>query len=140
MAGTNTRNDNAVAPGAPVRRNRAVPAGMMIAWTLLATAPIAVTSFVAERPASVEAAATPDAALIAFSGSAIERDGAIMKFSQQDNAINTSLMASDDGQRVFVQDAAGERFEIPASPGQTNVSAQLPAHIVASDTLSRRVD
>ena len=117
-----------------------MPAGMMIPGTLLATAPIAVTSFVPERPASVEAAATPDAALIAFGGSAIERDGAIMRFSQQDNAINFSLMASDDGQRVFVQDAAGERFEIPVSPGQTNVSAQLSAHFAASDTLSLRVD
>ena len=140
MADSHTRNDHAVAPSAPVRRNRAVPAGMMIAGTLLATAPIAVTSFVPERPASVEAAATPDAALIAFGGSAIERDGAIMRFSQQDNAINFSLMASDGGQRVFVQDAAGERFEIPVSPEQTNVSAQLSAHFAASDTLSLRVD
>lgn len=140
MAGSQTRNDHAVAPSAPVRRNRAVPAGMMIAVTLLATSPIAVTSFVPERPASIEAAATPDAALIAFTGSAIERDGAIMKFSQQGNAINFSLMASDDGQRVFVQDAAGELFEIPVSPGQTNVSAELPAHFAASDKLSLRVD
>ena len=140
MAGSQTRNDHAVAPSAPVRRNRAVPAGMMIAGTLLATAPIAVTSFAPERPASIEAAATPDAALIAFTGSAIERDGAIMKFSQQGNAINFSLMASDDGQRVFVQDAAGELFEIPVSPGQTNVSAELPAHFAASDKLSLRVD
>ena len=117
-----------------------MPAGMMIAGTLLATAPIVFTSFVPERPASVAVAATPDAALIAFTGSAIELDGAIMKFSQQGNAINFSLMASDDGQRVFVQDAAGELFEIPVSPGQTNVSAELPAHFAASDTLSLRVD
>jgi hypothetical protein len=140
MAGSQTRNDHAVAPSAPVRRNRAVPAGMMIAGTLLATAPIAVTSFVPERPASVEAAATPDAALIDFTGSAIERDGAIMRFSQPGNAITFSLMASDDGQRVFVQDAAGELLEIPVSPGQTNVSAQLPAHFAASDTLSLHID
>jgi hypothetical protein len=141
MADSHTLNDHTVATGAPVRRDRALPSGMMIAaGALLATAPIVVTSFVPERPASVAAATTADAALIAFTGSAIELDGAIMKFSKQGNAINFSLMASDDGQRVFVQDAAGELFEIPVSPGQTNVSAELPAHFAASDTLSLRVD
>jgi hypothetical protein len=72
---------------------------MMITFgALLATAPIAVSSFVLERP------------------------------------------ASDDGQRVFVHDAAGELSEIPVSPGQTNVSAQIPAHFATSDTLRLRVD
>jgi hypothetical protein len=113
---------------------------MIAAGALLPIAPIAATSFIPERPASVEAAATPDAALIVFTGSAIERDGAIMRFSQPGNAITFSLMASDDGQRVFVQDAAGELLEIPVSPGQTNVSAQLPAHFAASDTLSLHID
>jgi hypothetical protein len=48
-------------------------------------------------------------------------------------------MASDDGQRVVVQDAAGERFEILISPRQTNVSAELPAHVAASDRLTLRI-
>jgi len=102
--------------------------------------PLAVTSFVPERQVSVEVAATPDAGLVGFAGRAVELDGAIMKFSQKGNAINFSLMASDDGQRVFVQDTAGELFEIPVSPGQTNVSTELPTHFAASETLTLRVD
>ncbi len=92
--------------------------------------------------ADADAATTiqQDAALVAFTGRAVELDGAIMNFSQQGNAINLSLMATDNGQRVFVQDAAGELFEIPVSPGQTNVSAELPAHFAASETLTFRVD
>ena len=49
-------------------------------------------------------------------------------------------MASDDGQRIFVQEAGGELFQIPVSPGQTNVSAELPAHFAGSEALSFRVD
>jgi hypothetical protein len=109
----------------------------------LAAAPVVVTAIVPDRTEAIADAAPvaqPETALVAYAGRAVELDGAIMQFSQQGNAIKLSLMAADDGQRVFVQDAAGELFEIPVSPGQTHVSAELPAHFAASETLTIRID
>ena len=74
--------------------------------------------------------------------SSIRRSGdqAIRGFRQDGLSINLSVMATDDGQRIFVQEAGGELFQIPLSPGQTNVSAELPAHFADSAALSFRVD
>lgn len=138
MAGTHTLDDQDFAQGAIHRRKRALTLAL-VAGALLVIVPVALDAFVAERPQSLEAV-QHDAALTAYSARAVDLDGAIMQFSQQGNAIALSLMASDDGQRIFVQDAAGELFEIPVSPGQTHVSAELPAHFASSETLTIRVD
>lgn len=149
MDGSHTLNDQAFVRNTRTRRagdgkSRRIAVGVaLMTGAFLAIAPVAVMAISPDRAhADADAATTiqQDAALVAFTGRAVELDGAIMNFSQQGNAINLSLMATDNGQRVFVQDAAGELFEIPVSPGQTNVSAELPAHFAASETLTFRVD
>lgn len=149
MAGSHTLNDQVSTARARIRtesdrKSRKTATTIALATgAFLALAPIAVTAIVPERAEAASASTEttqPETSLVAFTGRAVELDGAIMKFSQQGNAINLSLMATDNGQRVFVQDAAGELFEIPVSPGQTNVSAELPAHFAASETLTVRVD
>lgn len=81
-----------------------------------------------------------DASLAAFTGRELELDGSITQFRQQGADVNFRLMASDEGQSVWVQNAAGDLFDIPVSPGQTHVTAQLPADFVASESLTFRVD
>lgn len=137
----------ALRPG-PDRGHRRISLAVALAVAgVLAVAPIVVMAIV---PGNAQATnipktdivpgAVPDAALVAFTGRVVDLDGAIMQFRQNGNWINLSLRAADDGQRVFVQTANGELFEIAVSPGQTNVSAELPAHFIASHTLTLRVD
>jgi hypothetical protein len=146
MAGSHIFNDQAFAPRAvrraPDRDGRRLSVGLALAAAaLLAITPLAVMGIMPDGVETTTSPATkPETALVAHPGRAVELDGAIMNFKQVGDSINLSLMAADDGQRVFVQDAAGELFEIPVSPGQTNVSAELPAHFAASDTLTFRVD
>jgi hypothetical protein len=109
------------------------------AGATLLLAPLAVMAL-APGPIEPAPVAEPDVAHVGLPGRAVELDGAIMKFSQQGDTIALSLMPSDYGQRVFVQDGAGELFEIPISPGQSNVSAELPASFAAAETLTIRVD
>ena len=114
---------------------------------VLAIAPIVVMAIVPDDAqatdipmADIAPGAVPDAALVAFTGRVVDLDGAIMQFRQNGNWINLNLRAADEGQRVFVQTANGELFEIAVSPGQSNVSAELPGHFNASHTLTFRVD
>lgn len=97
----------------------------------LAAAPIAAMAFLPATPAQAIERTEPK--------QEIALDAAVMGFSQEGATINVSLMASDDGQHVYVEDAANNILEIPVSPGQTSVSAQLPANFVTSDALIIRV-
>ena len=144
MAGSHTLSDHAfVRPKQGLRRKLALGA-TLAAGGLLAAAPIAVNAIGAQDAQSAEttqlASAQSDARLVAYTDGAVELDQAIMGFRQDGLSINLSVMANDDGQGIFVQDASGELFQIPVSPGQTNVSAELPAHFADSETLSFRVD
>ncbi len=108
---------------APKRRKRKIAAGIAIAAGLcLAVTPVAVTAILPDR-----------------SGPAVEVDSAIMDFKRDGDAISMELFATDDGQRVYVEDASNNIFEIPVSPGQTRVTAELPASFATSDSLTLRV-
>ena len=128
----------------PARADRRLSTAIALAAAgVLAITPIAVMAIVpsdVQVTEEIVANTPPDAALIAFKGRVVELDGAIMQFSQTGNTINLNLMATDDGQRVFVQAPNGALFEVAVSPGQTHVSAELPAHFTASDTLTVRID
>jgi hypothetical protein len=132
----------------PDRAHRRISLAIALAVAgVLAIAPIVVMALLpdeaqaTDRPMADSApSAVPDAALVALTGRVVDLDGAIMQFRQNGNWINLNLRAADEGQRVFVQTANGELFEIAVSPGQTNVSAELPAHFNASHTLTFRVD
>ena len=105
------------------RRKRRHGARMAIAAGIcLIAAPVAVTAVLPDTPKQ-----------------AVELDAAIMDFSREGAVINLSLMAADGGQRVYVEDAANNILEIPVSPGQTSVTAQLPANFVTSEALIVRV-
>lgn len=145
MAGSHTFNDHSFAPRAEQGRGRKFALGVTLATgAFLAIVPVAVTAIDPHRAQTAQpstlASTQSDAALVAYAGRAIELDQAIMGFRQDGLSINLSVMANDDGQRIFVQDANGELFQIPVSPGQTNVTAKLPVHFAASDTLTFRVD
>jgi hypothetical protein len=113
----------------------------LAAGALLAVALNAVGAQDGQSAQTPELATTLSGArLVAYTGRAVELDQAIMGFRKDGLSINLSVMASDDGQRIFVQEAGGELFQIPVSPGQTNVSAELPAHFADSAALSFRVD
>ena len=113
----------------------------LAAGALLAVALNAVGAQDGQSAQTTELATTQSGArLVAYTGRAVELDQAIMGFRQDGLSINLSVMATDDGQRIFVQEAGGELFQIPVSPGQTNVSAELPAHFAGSEALSFRVD
>jgi hypothetical protein len=124
MAGSYTlKNTDFASHAAPRRQKRKVATRIAIAAGIcLALTPVAVTAIVPDRPAT-----------------AVELDSAVMNFQREGNAISLELFATDDGQRVYVEDASNNIFEIPVSPGQTRVSAELPATLAASDTLTLRV-
>lgn len=145
MAGSHTLNDHRFAPRPENGRGRKLVLGASLAaGAFLAIEPVAVTAIDSQR---VDAVPTTDvtntqaeAKLVAYTGRAVELDQGIMGFRQDGLSINLSVMATDDGQRIFVQDANGELFQIPVSPGQTNVKAELPANFAGSGTLTFRVD
>lgn len=144
MAGSYTFNDHPFARPKQGRGRKLALGATLAAGALLAVAPIALNATGAQHAQSVQTTelttTQSDARLVAYTGGAVELDQAIMGFRQDGLSINLSVMANDDGQRIFVQDASGELFQIPVSPGQTNVSAELPAHFADSETLSFRVD
>jgi hypothetical protein len=117
---------------APNSQGRKMATRIAIATGLcLAAAPLATMALLPGAPAQAIERESPR--------QAIALDAAIMAFTQDGATINVSLMASDDGQRVYVEDAANNIIEIPVSPGQTHVSAQLPASFVTSGALTIRV-
>lgn len=147
MAGSHPFNDPSFARPKQGRARKLALGATLAAGALLAfapIAPIALNAFGAQHAQSAQttqlAPTQSDARLVAYTGRAVELDQAIMGFLQDGVSINLSVMATDDGQRIFVQDAGGELFQIPVSPGQTNVSTELPAHFADSVTLSFRVD
>jgi hypothetical protein len=144
MAGLHTLNDRAFARPEQGGGRKLALGATLAAGALLVAAPIAMSAVGAQDAPTAQtknfAATQPETNLVAYTGRAVELDQAIMGFRQHGLSINLSVMATDDGQRIFVQDANGELFQIPVSPGQTNVSAELPAHFAASDTLSFRVE
>jgi len=144
MAGSHPFNDRGFARPKQGRARKLALGATLAAGALLAFAPIALNAIGARHAQSAQttelAPTQSDARLVAYTGRAVELDQAIMGFRRDGLSINLSVTATDDGQRIFVQDAGGELFQIPVSPGQTNVSAELPAHFANSVTLSFRVD
>jgi hypothetical protein len=133
-----SRTDERPARPAPNRQGRRLATGIAVATGLaLAVVPVAVMAVLPGAPAQAVVSTKPVETLVPSQGLAI--DPAIMAFSQDGATIKLSLMAADDGQRVYVEDAANNIIEIPVSPGQTNVTAELPDTFVASDTLTIRV-
>ena len=146
MARSHTFSDNGFARPKRGRGRKPAPGATLAAGALLAVAlnAVALNAVGAQDGQSAQttelATTLSGARLVAYTGRAVELDQAIMGFRQDGLSINLSVMASDDGQRIFVQEAGGELFQIPVSPGQTNVSAELPAHFADSAALSFRVD
>jgi hypothetical protein len=141
MARSHTFSDHGFARPKQGRGRKLALGATLAAGALLAVALNAVGAQDAQSSQTTELATTQSGArLVAYTGRAVELDQAIMGFRQDGLSINLSVMASDDGQRIFVQEAGGELFQIPVSPGQTNVSAELPAHFADSAALSFRVD
>lgn len=141
MARSHTFSDHGFARPKQGRGRKPAPGATLAAGALLAVALNAVGAQDGQPAQTTELATTLSGArLVAYTGRAVELDQAIMGFRQDGLSINLSVMASDDGQRIFVQEAGGELFQIPVSPGQTNVSAELPAHFADSAALSFRVD
>ena len=141
MARSHTFSDHGFARPKQGRGRKLALGATLAAGTLLAVALNAVGAQDAQSAKTTELATTQSGArLVAYTGRAVELDQAIMGFRQDGLSINLSVMATDDGQRIFVQEAGGELFQIPLSPGQTNVSAELPAHFADSAALSFRVD
>ncbi|MEY4784276.1 MAG: hypothetical protein RIR41_2211 [Pseudomonadota bacterium] len=141
MARSHTFSDHGFARPKQGRGRKLALGATLAAGALLAVALNAVGAQDAQSSQTTELATTQSGArLVAYTGRAVELDQAIMGFRQDGLSINLSVMASDDGQRIFVQEAGGELFQIPLSPGQTNVSAELPAHFADSAALSFRVD
>ena len=141
MARSHTFSDHGFARPKQGRGRKLALGATLAAGALLAVALNAVGAQDGQPAQTTELATTLSGArLVAYAGRAVELDQAIMGFRQDGLSINLSVMASDDGQRIFVQEAGGELFQIPVSPGQTNVSAELPAHFADSAALSFRVD
>ena len=141
MARSHTFSDHGFARPKQGRGRKLALGATLAAGALLAVALNAVGAQDGQSAQTTELATTQSGArLVAYTGRAVELDQAIMGFRQDGLSINLSVMASDDGQRIFVQEAGGELFQIPLSPGQTNVSAELPAHFADSAALSFRVD
>ena len=141
MARSHTFSDHGFARPKQGRGRKLALGATLAAGALLAVALNAVRAQDAQSAQTTELATTQSGArLVAYTGRAVELDQAIMGFRQDGLSINLSVMATDDGQRIFVQEAGGELFQIPLSPGQTNVSAELPAHFADSAALSFRVD
>ena len=141
MARSHTFSDHGFARPKQGRGRKPALGATLAAGALLAVALNAVGAQDGQSAQTTELATTQSGArLVAYTGRAVELDQAIMGFRQDGLSINLSVMASDDGQRIFVQEAGGELFQIPVSPGQTNVSAELPAHFADSAALSFRVD
>ncbi len=141
MARSHTFSDHGFARPKQGRGRKLALGATLAAGALLAVALNAVRAQDAQSAQTTELATTQSGArLVAYTGRAVELDQAIMGFRQDGLSINLSVMATDDGQRIFVQEAGGELFHIPVSPGQTNVSAELPAHFADSAALSFRVD
>ncbi len=141
MARSHTFSDHGFARPKQGRGRKLALGATLAAGALLAVALNAVRAQHAQSSPTPELATTQSGArLVAYTGRAVELDQAIMGFRQDGLSINLSVMATDDGQRIFVQEAGGELFQIPVSPGQTNVSAELPAHFADSAALSFRVD
>ena len=141
MARSHAFSDHGFARPKQGRGRKLAPGATLAAGALLAVALNAVGAQDGQSAQTTELATTQSGArLVAYTGRAVELDQAIMGFRQDGLSINLSVMATDDGQRIFVQEAGGELFQIPVSPGQTNVSAELPAHFADSAALSFRVD
>jgi hypothetical protein len=141
MARSHTFSDHGFARPKQGRGRKLALGATLAAGALLAVALNAVGAQDAQSSQTTELATTQSGArLVAYTGRAVELDQAIMGFRKDGLSINLSVMATDDGQRIFVQEAGGELFQIPVSPGQTNVSAELPAHFADSAALSFRVD
>lgn len=141
MARSHTFSDHGFARPKQGRGRKPALGATLAAGALLAVALNAVGAQDGQPAQTTELATTLSGArLVAYTGRAVELDQAIMGFRQDGLSINLSVMATDDGQRIFVQEAGGELFQIPVSPGQTNVSAELPAHFADSAALSFRVD
>ena len=141
MARSHTFSDHGFARPKQGRGRKPALGATLAAGALLAVALNAVGAQDGQPAQTTELATTLSGArLVAYTGRAVELDQAIMGFRQDGLSINLSVMATDDGQRIFVQEAGGELFQIPVSPGQTNVSAELPAHFADSDAVSFRVD
>ncbi len=141
MARSHTFSDHGFARPKQGRGRKPALGATLAAGALLAVALNAVGAQDGQPAQTTELATTLSGArLVAYTGRAVELDQAIMGFRKDGLSINLSVMASDDGQRIFVQEAGGELFQIPVSPGQTNVSAELPAHFADSAALSFRVD
>ena len=141
MARSHTFSDHGFARPKQGRGRKLALGATLAAGALLAVALNAVGAQDGQSAQTPELATTLSGArLVAYAGRAVELDQAIMGFRKDGLSINLSVMASDDGQRIFVQEAGGELFQIPVSPGQTNVSAELPAHFADSAALSFRVD
>lgn len=141
MARSHTFSDHGFARPKQGRGRKLALGATLAAGALLAVALNAVGAQDGQSAQTPELATTLSGArLVAYTGRAVELDQAIMGFRQDGLSINLSVMATDDGQRIFVQEAGGELFQIPVSPGQTNVSAELPAHFADSAALSFRVD
>ena len=144
MAGSHTLNGPVFAPRAsnraPDRNGRKLALGLALATgALLAVTPI-VVSAVVTQPIESTPPVAEDTTLAAFTGRAVEVDGSVMGFRQQGDMINVTVAASDFGQRVFVQNSAGDLLEFPVSPGQTTLTAELPAAFAASQELTIRID
>jgi hypothetical protein len=143
MAGSHTFNDQVFATRAnylraPNRKARKFALGLALATgALIAATPIVVSAVVSQPDVHTPA---DDTTLAAFTGRAVEVDGSVMGFRQQGDRINVTVAASDFGQRVFVQNSAGDLLEFPVSPGQTTLTAELPAAFAASEELTIRID
>ena len=141
MVRSHTFSDHGFARPKQGRGRKLALGATLAAGALLAVALNAVGAQDGQSAQTTELATTQSGArLVAYTGRAVELDQAIMGFRKDGLSINLRVMASDDGQRIFVQEAGGELFQIPVSPGQTNVSAELPAHFADSAALSFRVD
>jgi hypothetical protein len=123
MAGTYRHSDLIPGRFTANRTKRKIATGLALAaGAALLLAPVAVTAILPDRPERTFAL-----------------DDAILGFNQDGNVINLALMAADDGQRIYVQDQSGETLMLTLSPGQTQVSAELPPEFSSTGTVTVRV-
>lgn len=141
MAGSHTLNDPFVSR-APQRKGRRLALGVTLATgAVLALTPMAVMALVPDTAESATPAIeAPETTLAAFTGRAVEVDGSVMGFRQQGDVINVAVNPSDYGQRVFVQNRAGDLIEFHVPPGQSHLTATLPAAFAAAEELTIRID
>ena len=140
MAGSHILNDEMFGARAAYRPPNRNARRLAVAIALATGALLAATPLVVEAIVSEPVETAPEASVVAFTGPSVEVDGSVMAVRHEGGTLNVSLNASDFGQRVFVQNAAGELLEFIASPGQTNIIAQLPDAFAASGSLTVRVD